>query len=186
MKTFRDFLTESKKTYKFFIRVAGDLPEGFKDKLEMNLQKYELVSLSAGKRTPIQEKPLDFPQLQNMEVTHFEAEVTYPVTSHLLQHYLVDNCVIPHSHMIVRREGEPIESYQEDVKDSDTYESILNTEDMGGESAQESVGDNRVMDLLKELEAARKERDIDPIDSVTAGESKDIGETENTKSPIGS
>ena len=186
MKTFSDFLTESKKTYKFFIRVAGDLPEGFKDRLETNLQKYDLVSLSAGKRTPIQEKPLDFPQLQNMEIHHFEVEVNYPVTSHVLEHYLVDNCVIPHTHIIVRREGEPVESYQEDIKDTETYETLLNTEDMGGESAQESVGTNRVMDLLKELEAARKERDVDPVDGIKAGESKDIGETENTKSAIGS
>lgn len=186
MKTFSDFLTESKKTYKFFIRVAGDLPEGFKDRLETNLQKYDLVSLSAGKRTPIQEKPLDFPQLQNMEIHHFEAEVNYPVTSHVLEHYLVDNCVIPHTHIIVRREGEPVESYQEDIKDTETYETLLTTEDMGGESAQESVGTNRVMDLLKELEAARKERDVDPVDGIKAGESKDIGETENTKSTIGS
>ena len=186
MKTFSDFLTESKKTYKFFIRVAGDLPEGFKDRLETNLQKYDLVSLSGGKRTPIQEKPLDFPQLQNMEIHHFEAEVNYPVTSHVLEHYLVDNCVIPHTHIIVRREGEPVESYQEDIKDAETYETLLTTEDMGGESAQESVGTNRVMDLLKELEAARKERDVDPVDGIKAGESKDIGETENTKSTIGS
>lgn len=186
MKTFSDFLTESKKTYKFFIRVAGDLPEGFKDRLETNLQKYDLVGLSGGKRTPIQEKPLDFPQLQNMEIHHFEAEVNYPVTSHVLEHYLVDNCVIPHTHIIVRREGEPVESYQEDIKDAETYETLLTTEDMGGESAQESVGTNRVMDLLKELEAARKERDVDPVDGIKAGESKDIGETENTKSTIGS
>ena len=42
------------------------------------------------------------------------------------------------------------------------------------------------MDLLKELETARKDREIDPIDGVKAGESKDIGNEENAKSPIGS
>ena len=43
-----------------------------------------------------------------------------------------------------------------------TYETKLTQEDMGGESAQENVGGNRVMDLLKELEVARKEREHDP------------------------
>ena len=29
MKTFREYLAESKKTYPFKVRVAGDLPENF-------------------------------------------------------------------------------------------------------------------------------------------------------------
>jgi len=57
---------------------------------------------------------------------------------------------------------------------------------MGGESAQEQAGENRVMDLLKELEVARKERAIDPVDGVKAGDSKDISPEEYVKSPIGS
>ena len=39
---------------------------------------------------------------------------------------------------------------------------MLNTEDMGGEDGQQLAGTNRVMDLLKELEDARKDREIDP------------------------
>jgi hypothetical protein len=42
------------------------------------------------------------------------------------------------------------------------------------------------MDLLKELEVARKEREVDPVAGVTAGESKDITSETNSKSPIGS
>jgi hypothetical protein len=42
------------------------------------------------------------------------------------------------------------------------------------------------MNLLKELETARKEREHDPMDGAPAGESKDIGDTENTKSTLGS
>ena len=162
MKTFKSFLTESEKTYKFFVRVAGDLPEGFVDKMERNLNKYELLKLSAGKRTPIQEKPMDFPQLQNCEVTHYEVELKYPTTAHILEHYLVNCCDISHSHLTVRGEHDPIERQQSEKTD-EPYESILNTEDMGGESAQQDVAGARVMDLLKELETAPKEREIDPM-----------------------
>lgn len=186
MRTFKEYLTESQKTYKFKVRVAGELPEGFADRLESALTKYEIINLSAGKTTPISEKPLDFPQLQNCEVTHYETEIKYPVTSHVLEQYLVMETGVGHSHIIVRGEFDPIEEYQADDKTSDTYESLLNSEDMGGESAQDSVGTNRVMDLLKELETVRKERENDPIDGVNAGESKDISADENSKSPIGS
>jgi hypothetical protein len=185
MKTFAQFLTESEKTYKFFIRVAGEVPEGFEDKMEANLNKYEVKSLSSPKRTPISEKPLDFPQLQNMEVTHWEAELKYPTTAHMLEQYLCAGCGVPHSHIIVRGEFDPIEE-QQPAKTDDPYEAKLNTEDMGGESAQDSVAGNRVMDLLKELETARKERDIDPMMGAPKGESSDISDTENSKAVVGS
>ena len=185
MKSFKEYLTESKKTYQFKIGVAGELPEGFEDRLKMGLGKYGLVNVSSGKRTPISKRPLDFPQLENTEVTYFEAEVNYPTTQQIMQEYLVNLCSVPKSHMIVRNPEEPQEEYQAETEEK-PYESMLNTEDMGGESAQDDVGGNRVMDLLKELETARKEREIDPIESVKPGESKDIGEAENAKSPIGS
>lgn len=184
MKTFKHFLTESEKTYKFFIRVAGDLPEGFVDTMERSLNKYELVKLSPGKRTPITEKPMDFPQLQNCEVTHYEAEVKYPTTPHILEKYLVDCCEISHAHIIVRGENDPVERQQSEKSD-EPYEAMLNTEDMGGESAQQDVAGARVMDLLKELETARKEREIDPMEGAPKGESADIGDTENTKAVVG-
>jgi len=186
MKKFAEYLTESKKTYKFKVRVAGELPEGFEDRLERSMTKYDIVGISSGKKTPITEKPLDFPQLSNCEVTHFDVEVNYPVTAFVLEQYLVNETGVGHSHIIVRGEGDPIEQYQEKSDEEKPYESLLNTEDMGGESAQEQAGENRVMDLLKELEVARKERAIDPVDGVKAGDSKDISPEEYVKSPIGS
>ena len=74
MKTFVEYLTEAKKTYKFKFGVAGELPEGFIDSCESCLQKFGLINMTPGKKTPIQERPLDFPKLQNVETTYFEAE----------------------------------------------------------------------------------------------------------------
>lgn len=158
MRSFAQILIESKKTYEFKIGIAGELPEGFADRLEMGLKKFGLLKVSTGKKTPIQERPLDFPQLQNMEVTYFETEVEYPTTVQVLQEYLGKCCTVPQSHIIVRNPNEPQELYQNEKEDT-IYEPILTKEDMGGNSAQKSVGENRVMDLLKELEADRKKRE---------------------------
>ena len=185
MKSFKELLLESQKTYKFKIRVAGEMPEGFEDRLKTNMQKFEVVNMGAAKRAPITERPLDFPQLQNIEVTTYEVEVKYPTTSHILEQYIVQNCMVPHSHVTVRGEFDPIEE-QQAQEEADEYQTMLTTEDMGGVSAQESVGANRVMELLKELETARKEREIDPMEGAPKGESKDIDEQSNTKSPLGS
>lgn len=168
MKSLLDILNESTKTYNFKIRVAGELPENFEDKLERSLNKYKIKNFSKAKTIPISEKPLDFPQLQNCEVTHFDAELTYPTTNHVLESYLTLELNFPQTHLRVRNENDPIEEYQDDT-DSKPYEALITTEDMGGESGQQSVGNSRIMDLLKELETARKERDLDP----TAGIKKE-------------
>jgi len=184
MRSFKEILTESKKTYEFKIGVAGPLPEGCVDKLETALKKYNVVNMTSGKKTPIQERPLDFPKLQNMEVTYWDTEIEYPTTAHVLEEYLSNCCSIPETHLIVRNANDPRIEYQEET-DNSPYETMLTKEDMGGESAQDSVGGNRVMDLLKELESARKERDHDGADGAPQGESKDIGDAENSKAVVG-
>ena len=185
MRSFKDILTESKKTYEFKIGVAGPLPEGFEDRMETALKKFNVSNMTSGKKTPIQERPLDFPQLQNMEVTYFELAVEYPTTSQVLQEYVGNCCGVHQSYIIVRNANDPREEYQ-DTDDSAPYESMLTKEDMGGESAQDNVAGSRVMSLLKELETARKEHEHDGAAGAPKGESKDIDESENTKSTIGS
>jgi len=188
MKPFAQILQESKTTYSFNIGIAGDLPEGIADRLERVLQKFNVLSFSTGKKTPIQKRPLDFPQLENTEVTFFEAEVEYPTTTQVLQNYLGNCCNVPQSHIIVRNPEDPREAYQEESEEnSSEYVALLGTEDMGGESGQNEVADNRTMDLLKELETARKERDAAAgNEGAPQGESKDIeGDKQNTKAVVG-
>ena len=65
MTDFKQYLAESTKEYNYKIKVAGDLSEDFGSKLETVLKKYEVKTLSKGKKTPIQEMPLDFPNIKN-------------------------------------------------------------------------------------------------------------------------
>ena len=165
MKHFADYLRDNKKTYNFIIRAAGELPEGFEDKMERSLNKYEVVSFSKTKTTPIMETPLDFPRLKNTEVTHFQLSTSYPTTGAVIENQLSNELAFPLSHLIVRGENEPMEDYDED---HDTpYETLLTNEELEGESAQEDVGGERIMSLLAELEAARKERETDPATGTT-------------------
>jgi len=194
MKSFTQYLTEAEKSYFFKISVAGELAEDFEDRLETMLQKYSLKNLSKGKRTPIQERPMDFPNLQNMEVTHFEAEVTYPTTSQVMQQYVEDCACLQPGYVRV------VDPHSQEVADGDQtgeartesdapYEALLNSEyqdPVKSDAAQQNVGDSRVMELLKELEKARSERENDPMEGAPKGDSQDITNEENATSPIGS
>lgn len=184
---FEKYLAEAKKVYEFKVGVAGELPEGFADKLETVLQKFSVQSMDNGKKTPIQERPLYFPQLQNMETTFFEVALSYPTTEQVLQDYVSVSTGVPQSHIVVKNANAPQEEYQE-PKNDEPYEAKLGVEEMeqADPEAQDHVAGNRVMDLLKELETARSERGMDPADGAPKGESKDIGDAENVKSTIGS
>ena len=187
MKSFIEHLTESEKVYAFKIRIAGELPKEFDDKLEMILKKYDLVSLSSGTKTPIQQTPYHFPRVQNVEVYTFDAEVRYPITSPILQSYISDCCDIHKTHLVVTSASEPFEELAKDEEATKPYESILTPPEMGqaDPKALEMAGEPRVMDLLRELEAARKERDQEPTAGTPKGESTDISPDNNTTSVIG-
>ena len=197
MKKYSDYLTEAYngKVYPFKIGIAGQVADDMADKLETALKKFGVQNCTPGKKTPIQERPLDFPALQNQEVTYYECEVTYPTHTEMLQEYLGYQLGIPQSHIVVRNPNEPQELYQE-VDQGAPYETKLTKEEMSpaDPSAQKEVGGSRVMDLLKELETASKEstarfsgKAIElPEEGATDKKQMDATADIGTKSPIGS
>jgi predicted AAA+ superfamily ATPase len=80
MKNFKKYLAESKKVYSFKVKVAGDVPENFHENLKKSLEKYQVVTLEKIS-TPVQESPMDFPELANKEVTIFDLVTEYPITA---------------------------------------------------------------------------------------------------------
>lgn len=185
MRSFSEILTESTKTYNFKVGIAGDMPEGFNQRLGTMLEKFSVVNLSSPKKTPIQKRPLDFPNLENTEVHYFDVEVNYPTTPQVLGEYISQFCSVHASHVMVRTPDDNLERYQNE-ETSEIYEPILTKEELGGESAQAAVGSSRVMDLLKELEKAKQERDHDPAAAVPTKKSNNNDSSTNTKSTIGS
>jgi radical SAM superfamily enzyme YgiQ (UPF0313 family) len=162
MKTFKDFLAESKKTYPFKVGVAGELPKDFDKMLKTALEKFGLSTISTGKTTPIQDCPLDFPQLENIEVTFWDIEVDYPTTNNILAEYLGNFCTVHRSKIVVRNPNSSVSRQQED-------------------SGQSLTGESRIMELLKELEKDRNERGESGGFKIEAP----ADETGNVKSVVG-
>lgn len=79
MKSFIKYLTESKKTYHFKVRLANcDLKDGTKSELENALKQFDLVSMSAIKNHPPEERSTEFAKLGAVEVKDFDVELDYP------------------------------------------------------------------------------------------------------------
>ena len=157
MKSLKDYLTESKKAYSFKIKVAGELPENFHENLKKSLVKHNIITFEK-MTTPIQEAPLDFPELANKEVTIFDLAVEYPITGPEISNHIKDMGMSEECFR-VRGSAEPSEYDQLLTPDG---ESTLLDDPYYKESEnakhRDYFGDEFNKDFLKELAKAAQER----------------------------
>jgi len=164
MSTFAKYLTESTKTYEYKVKIAGDIDKDFTTRLETACQKFEVQKLSAGKKTPIQSLPLDFPTLKNESVTIYDLKTSYPVAVRELKEYIADYMKISPACVVVRKPGEPTEEYQEQIANSTKSEyknklQDIEYKDAPKVNAEDFHSTNANMSLLKEL---LKDREAEP------------------------
>tara|TARA_B100000519_G_C14199756_1_gene417266 strand:+ start:320 stop:958 length:639 start_codon:yes stop_codon:yes gene_type:complete len=164
MSTFKDYLAEAMQSYDYKIKIAGEPKDIDKNKLETGLQKFELAKMSAGKSTPIQSLPLDFPRLSNEQVTIFDVTTNYPATTHTMKEYLSDYMRIPATHIVVRKPGEPTEEYQDDIQMAKKSEFANKLDDVEKRFQEHPVkgedhyGDKANMSLMRELLKTKEDR----------------------------
>ena len=161
MKTFKEYLTESKKVYNFKVKVAGEIPENFETDLKSRMEKYKVVNFNKMKTTPVQKVPLDFPELTNKEVTVYEVILEYPVTGPELIKEIKD-MGLTETCFRVRGSEEPSEIDQLSLDDEQSNEALLDETDMdkgnGKINHKDYFGDEFNKGFLKDLSKAAKER----------------------------
>lgn len=160
MKSFREYLAESKKLYSFKVKVAGELPEGFSTNLKGRLDRCGLKTLDETSKTPVQKTPLDFPEMQNVEVHIFDVICEYPITGPEIEAELKEMGMDPCCFR-VRGAGEPSEVEQMQAIEDPSGKSLL--QDPGYTEAakvkhKDYFGDDFNKSFLKDLEKTAKER----------------------------
>jgi hypothetical protein len=160
MKTFKDYLTESKKLYSFKVKVAGELPEGFEDQLKGKLERCKIITLEKIATTPVQKVPLDFPNINNAEVTIFDVVLEYPVTSPEIARDIRD-IGLDENFFRVRGSGEPSEVDQLVQEEEPSGQSKLqdpNYKEAENAKHKDYFGADYNKGFLKDLEKISKER----------------------------
>ena len=185
MSTFKDYLTESAKSYDYKIKVAGELDKDFANKLESALAKFEVAQMSAGKKTPIMTLPLDFPALSNEQVTIFDVTTNYPASQRVMHEYLSDILRVPATHIVVRKPGEPTEEYQDNMQVAQKSEYANKLQDIEYKdapkvNAEDFHSTKANMGLLKEL---LKDREVNK-DAPKEKENSMSKEEQGTPSPL--
>lgn len=162
MKSFKQYLTESKKEYKFRIKYAGTLTDSQVDRIEMALGKYSVTDMSKPKTTPIQEHPMDFQTLKNSEVSIVDVTVNYPSTVQVIRNELTEYAGIPGSHLVVINPEHPEEIAREEAlkeQGDEEYTALLDS-DYPESKDEPTFGDEYNENMLKELERGTPEIEI--------------------------
>jgi hypothetical protein len=182
MKSFKEHLAESKKTYTFRAKVAGDFSKDQENAMESLLSKWQIGSFKKTGTTPVQDVPLDFPKIKNAEVSIYEFTLAYPTTQFELSEYLSNELKITKDRFVVRSPNEPTEDYQQVIErregallNNDTYEETVkvNSEDFYGDKYNSGF----VKELNDILKLQRKERG----EVIPEASDKEIGHTAKAK-----
>ena len=158
MKTFRDYLTESKKVYSFKVKVAGEIPENFVENLKNRLDAYEVVTLEKIS-TPVEETSVDFSQYGDKEITVFDLVTEYPITAPEIAAYLKDMSITEECFR-VRGSMEPSE-YDQKITGKNEAGALLDDpfyKDEAKIKHKDYFGDDFNKDFLKTLAKEAKER----------------------------
>ena len=80
MKSFAQYLVETRQTFDYRIKIVGDVDAELINALEEKLQQFDVVKMSEPKRTPIQNVLPDFPDVKNESATIMDVTFNYPAT----------------------------------------------------------------------------------------------------------
>ena len=80
MKSFAQYLTETRQTFDYRIKICGDVDAKFINELEEKLQQFDVITMSEPKKTPIQKTLPDFPGMENESMSIIDVTFNYPAT----------------------------------------------------------------------------------------------------------
>ena len=78
MNTLAKYLAERKRTYKYLIKIVGDVPAGFVKGLEAKLDQFDVFKISTPKTTAVRKKNTYFQAFTNQSMTIVDVEFRYP------------------------------------------------------------------------------------------------------------
>lgn len=162
MKSYKHYLTESERTYKWKIKVAEDITSEQVDMMENMLNQFKLKSLSKPKSLPISENPVNFEGLGAVPVNIMELEISYPATERQIQEVIGRCCGVSINKVFVYTEGQEADSIRINVEKSG--KAVL-TQDYEKGKDEKIYGDAYNTIMLKNMEKEPTNRNYQFPDS---------------------
>ena len=160
MKTFSQYLTEGKKSWKFFIKTVQKLSDDQCDRIEKHLLKYDSTGLSAEKKTMLQAQPKDFPNHRGYEVFMYEFDTNLPVSAFQIKNEIQNMLGLSDGVFKVRGEHE----VDNDVEEEKNKESLFSDEKYSEAekvNSDDFYGEKYNTSFVNELLKLRKDKEKD-------------------------
>ena len=108
IRSLASYVVDAKTEYKYVLKFAvHEMTDNMIDVLESSLAKYQLKVASSFRKTPIQESPLDFPNVKNTAVFICDLSLGYPASLDFLRTYICNNLGISPQNLAVYSENDP-------------------------------------------------------------------------------
>ena len=166
MKSYKEYLKESKQSYKFRVKLAQELSDEQIDKIERHLGKYDVTSVSAPKKLMLQSTPYDFPTLRGYEIIVMEFETDRVASAYQIQVELSNLLGLGEGLMKVRSEHEPLEKQEQSAietkgvdKGSESLLADGNYSEATKINGEDYYGDKYNTKFVQELLALRKTKE---------------------------
>jgi len=150
----KDYIAESfKKEYAYRIKLAHDCGADQMSMIEKCLSKYNLVSASPFKRTPISENPVEFVRAKGAmftsEVCSTDVVLKYPVNERILEVWLAVNLGLDHERVLCYGVKEPrrINADVEAIRAEQDVDRFVTEEDAELAKEEQAHYENENMDV---------------------------------------
>lgn len=160
MKTLKEYLTECKKVYGFTVKIAGDVCDATEANIKSKLERYKVLEFSKVGTTPIQQQPIDFPNISNSEVNIYNMTFDYPVIPPEIVNDLM-SVGIAEARIRVHNAGDPVLEYETFDELETSGQALLNDphyKEADTIKVKDYFGDDFNKSFLKDLSAAAKQR----------------------------
>jgi|TARA_B110000503_G_scaffold37177_1_gene60814 hypothetical protein len=156
MKSLKQYLAESEKTYGFRLRTVAALSDEQLDKLEKHLARYNVESVSAPKTSIIQKSPFGFGDIGPSAVTTIDIVTNLPTTPNVMQEEIAAATGISIGSIRVYNEGQFVdeqEDLEEDSKDTQSKSLLADADYSESEkvSHKDNFGNEFVSNFVKNL-----------------------------------
>lgn len=186
MKNFQNYYFQAAKLFEFRIKIAGyDVTaEGVMDRIKLALDAYQVETISAPKRLPIQEHK-EFGKLGPCEAYIIDVAVKYPTITEQIRHLVIDRAQINADNVLVmtKFQVEQDNRINERLDDEAEAAPLLDKPELKNftPDAQEYAGQKRVDSLMKELSNRTRQFEVAGKDKTDgAGNAKKVSTTGKT------
>ena len=124
MKSLKQYLTESEKTYEFRLRSLSEISDDCMDRVESHMKKYNMESMGAPKKT-IMHKPRGFGDVGPREIYMYDIKTKLPATTNAIQEEIASICGVSLGEMIVNNMNESEELWEVEEESEEEATSVL-------------------------------------------------------------